>query len=98
MWNFCGGATGEWNATGGGDGYGLPLCPRNEGMSGRHMDGASRTGGLVESGAATDGDQHGTLFRQVAIVVVPFVEDGGLARFVPPGSRPTALTSWDVWR
>ena len=49
------------------------------------------TGVLVESDAATDEDHHGTLFKQVAIVVVPFVEDGGLVRFVPPGSRATTL-------
>ena len=56
------------------------------------------TGVLVESVPATDEDHHGTLFRQVAIVAVPCVEDGGLVRFVPPRSRAAGLISWDVWR
>ena len=52
----------------------------------------------METGAVTDDDHHGTLFRQVAIVVVPFVEDGGLVRFVSPGSRAAVLMWRAVWR
>ena len=48
-------------------------------------------GNFTESVPATDEDQHSMLLKHMPLVVVPFIEAGGLVRFVPPGSRATTL-------